>query len=160
MIAGFDHSTIGLATPDVVVEILRSDDEEDRVEVTGRGDDDAPTVIGWLFGSMPYLDDYVGGSTTDTYSMLAQLFVEAALNGRNGQPCAGSWLAAGVAKWGDSFGVSDTAAWTLTLDLASETVAEVLDRLAADPDFRDVVTAGRDPSSAAGRARHAALSSE
>ena len=139
-----------------MVSATTCDDSDDEILLERRGDD-AATFVDWL----------LEGTLTGRYStcnpiideMMAQLFVESSINGRNGELIAGSYLAAGTQIDEEQSMCSyDTSEWHLTVNLEPVVIDAVLDVLARrSPQFSDVVTATRDPKSRAGRARRRAL---
>lgn len=156
MTSGTDRAEIGLATDTAVVCFTNPDEESDVLELDHR-ENDAEAIVTWLLnGALTSRYDF-GWGGDERIPLLAQLFVEASLNGRNGERIQGSWLAAGIAS-DDSFGVSDSAEWTLRLNLEPDVTEAVLERLAEQSiKLREIVTAGRDPDSPAGQARRAAV---
>lgn len=156
MTVGEHSTTIGLVTPGVVVSATTCDDSDDEILLERRGDD-AATFVDWLLeGTLVYRY-----STCNPFIdvMMAQLFVEASINGRNGDLIAGSYLVAGKQIDEDQSMCSyDTSEWHLSLDHEPAVIDGVLDLLARrGPEFSDVVTAARDPKSRAARARRRAL---
>lgn len=155
---GLDSTTIGLATPGVVVCTRVPDEGDKEIRVEQRGGDDVETFLNWLFHGT-FAKDYFGADE-DGEALLAQLFVEVTDGGTYG--CiAGDFLVAGLEGSPDDLGmmgVHSTSEWTLDVGLDKSKVDEILDRLTArGGKFRDIVTAARDPESPAGQARRAAL---
>jgi hypothetical protein len=100
MTSGLDQTIIGLVTPSAVVCATRMDSAIDSTEedvvLQRRGPsaaDDAQMFVDWLLdgGLVPHY--YPGDAQLE--GMLAQLFVEAGLNGYNGEDVPGSQLVAG-----------------------------------------------------------------
>lgn len=156
--SGVATLNIGLATPAAVVTVRQLDElDAPDVEVSRRGDsatDDAARVMHWLLDEGLFSDP---GDPTE--ELIAQLFVEAIFADHNGVSLPGSRLAAGsTAEFG--FGDSDSEEWRLSVDMTPEMIDVALDILAArSPRLQQIVTAGRDPESPAGRVRKAALDS-
>ncbi|WP_137876274.1 hypothetical protein [Rhodococcus sp. Q] len=147
---GVVRGVIGLLNPSVVVSIAPSWEGSGHVVSVGRRGSDAYALLGWLLCFRP--EDWAAGSGTDSERILAQLFIEASktLGERTG--VSGDQLAAGIVEDNFSFGVA--AGWDLTLNITPDVVEKVLDRLAEDEEFADLVAAARDPESkAAPRAR-------
>jgi hypothetical protein len=157
MTSGTAIFSIGLATSAAVVAVQQVDElDAPDVQRSRRGDtaaEDTAQVMHWLFDGGLLSDP--GDPTSE--ALVAQLFVEAVFLDRNGVSVPGSRLAAGsTTKSG--FGDSDSAEWTLAVDMPPEMIDVALNTLAArSPRMRDIVTAAVDPKSPPGRARQAAL---
>ena len=159
MTCGLDQATIGLATPGAVAACFHGDEgmgnPDQQASVWKRADAkaDARLFIDWLLDWVP------GGWMThddNLSALLAQLFIEAALHGRDGIPTAGAMLCAGGPPVG--FMDGDSAEWKLAVDLEPVTVDLALDAIAERGGrFADIVTAARDPQSPQGMARSAAI---
>jgi hypothetical protein len=79
---GTDRTEIGLATDAAVVCFTHPDEEPDVLELYRRGND-ADTIVSWLLnGALTSRYDF-GWGGDERMPTLAQLFVEASLNGRN-----------------------------------------------------------------------------
>ena len=151
MVSGSDTTSIGLNSPGLIVQSTQLDPHIDSpdlpVSLTRRGTslhDDATAIVGWLGANG--LIDYLGLPSAMTH----RLFAEIALI----QPSRfGTWWGDALSEgWGysDQVGCTESSAWQITLNISPELTNEVLAILAADnPEIRAMVTAARDPESAA-----------
>lgn len=156
MTVGTDRTAVGPVTPGVAVSTTVPEEREDEISLMRRGDD-ADVFVDWL----------LGGTLLETYAtvnpiidvMMAQLFVEASVGGRNGQVIAGSHLIAGKEiDEEQAMGTYDSSEWRLTLDLEPAMIDGILDLLTQyGAEFADIVGAARGPGSSAGIARRRAL---
>jgi hypothetical protein len=144
-----DRTVIGPVTPGVVVSavVIGEDSSENEIVlVRSAADEAAATFVDWL----------LEGTLVSRYSscnpfidvMMAQLFVEASIKGRDGELIAGSCLVAGKQIDEDQSMCSyDTSEWHLSVDLEPAVVDDVLDALIRNgPQFAEVVTAAETPS--------------
>jgi len=155
---GFDNTFIGLVTAGAVACVTLSDERDIQLvlELKRRGDD-AAVFVEWLLEG--WLTNQYRGGCSRIDLLLTQLFVETAVNDRNGESFAGSYLVAGTesSDKGDYL-VLDSSEWNLELDLEPAMIDAVLGLLAQrSSQHSDIVTAARDPASPASLARQAAL---
>lgn len=149
---------IGLVNPKVVVQMYPSWDSDGGtgIAISPRGDD-ARDIHRWLTSSAPPEAErsthYSGDD--DGVRLLTQLFVEAVDAPGRHKVATGDYLGAGIAEYSTSFAVNGT--WDLKLNLPSDTVRRTLALLAHDTGLAAIVNARRDPDSATGRRRRAAL---
>jgi hypothetical protein len=159
-LSGVDKTTLGLVTPGVAASTTEPDsglDYDDDPEVRvwrreGSTADDARIFLDWLLDNP--LEHFWGLSMGH---MLAELFVEVALNDRNGRAVWGDQLAAGE-QYEPDIGGTTSAQWCLTLHLPPEVVESALKQITSrSPELSDIVTAVREPGSASGRERRESL---
>jgi hypothetical protein len=126
--------------------------------VEQRGDDDVEIFLNWLFHGT-FAEDYFSSDALGE-ALLAQLFVEVTDASKPGY-ASGDFLVAGLADNPSELGmvgVHASSEWTLYVGLDQSKVDDILDRLTArGGKLGDIVTAAREPESAAGRARRAAI---
>jgi hypothetical protein len=162
MTAGYDNFSLGLVTPVAVAGVFRPDPgigEEGSIYLWRRdpsGTDDGRIFVEWLidwaigqcYGFSPELGPD---------RLLAQLFVEAALHGRNGDTVYGDELDTNPNSDPD-FGNTGSSEWTLRVEIDKETIECALDEISHRSEATsEIVTAAREPDSPAGKARQAAL---
>ena len=142
--SGMDITDVGLVTPGVVVCATLPDEWADTEILLKRRGDDAVTFVEWLLGGR--LTAAYSGGNPDMDLVVAQLFVESAMNNLNGESIAGSYLVAGTEgeQLDEMMFVQDSSEWQLKLDLEPGTIDAVLDLLAQrSPQLCDIVMASR-----------------
>lgn len=159
MLSGVDKTVLGLVSSGVAASATEPDPgldyDEQEVRVwrgEGSAEDDARIFLDWLLDNPleRFWDLSMG-------NMLAKLFVEAALNGRNCRPVWGEQLAAGEV-YEPAIAGTPSAQWCLDLTLSSEVIESALNQMAErSPELCDAVAAVRKPESEAGRARRELL---
>ena len=157
MVSGLDEISVGLVTSRIVAACYYPDCTVDGSEhdVTlwrrdGAAATDAELFVGWLL-------DWVPATWFNDEETFAQLFVEAAVNGYNGEQVWGNRLVADFSA-APSIGGNDSSEWNLELDLPSSVISAALDLIAQrGPRLAEIVTAARDPHSPEGQRRRAAI---
>jgi hypothetical protein len=157
MVSGLDELFVGLVHNRIVAACYYPDCTVDGTEhdVTlwrrdGAAATDAKLFVGWLL-------DWVPATWFNDEDIFAQLFVEAAVNGYNGEQVWGNRLVADFPTR-PSIGANDSSEWNLELDLPSSVISAALDLIAQrGPRLAEIVTAARDPHSPEGQRRRAAI---
>jgi hypothetical protein len=157
MVSGLDELFVGLVHNRIVAACYYPDCTVDGSEhdvTLGRRDGaaaaDAELFVGWLL-------DWVPATWFNDEETFAQLFVEAAVNGYNGEQVWGNRLFADFTT-APSIGSNDSSEWNLELNLPRSVISAALDLIAQrSPRLAEIVNAARNPHSSEGQRRRAAI---
>lgn len=169
MASGESSSTLGALTPAAAIDTASLDGDlaEEYADYTilglhrrdGSVDADARILADWLLGSPVPWYFYKDGNFVDPI-LFVQLFAEAATSdGSTSLECEELAAAAGHdLSYRDSGSGIPTAYFSLQLGVGREVIDAALDLIAdREPEYRDIVTAARDPESPAAKARDARM---
>ena len=157
MVSGLDELFVGLVTNRIVAACYYPDctvdGSEHEVTLWARGDEpaaDSKLFVEWLL-------DWIPATWFNEREAFAQLFVEAAVNGYDGEPVWGNRLVADFATM-PSIGAYESSEWNLELDLSVSVISSALDLVAQrSPRLAEIVNAARNPDSPEGQRRLAAI---
>ena len=157
MVSGLDELFVGLVTDRIVAACYYPDCTVDgaprEVNLWARGDDpaaDSKLFVEWLL-------DWIPATWFNAQETFAQLFVEAAVNGYDGEPVWGNRLVADFTTV-PGIGAYESSEWNLELDLPASVISSALDLVAQrSPRLAEIVNAARNPHSQEGQRRLAAI---
>jgi hypothetical protein len=157
MVSGVDELFVGLVTKRVAAACYYPDctvdGSEHEVTLWARGDEaglDAKMFVEWLL-------DWISATWFNEQETFAQLFVEAAVNGYDGEPVWGNRLVADFTTL-PAIGAYESSEWNLELDLPASVISSALDLVAQrSPRLAEIVNAARNPHSPEGQRRLAAI---
>ena len=157
MVSGLDELFVGLVTNRIVAACYYPDCTVDgsprEVTLWARGDEpasDSKLFVEWLL-------DWIPATWFNQQETFAQLFVEAAVNGYDGEPVWGNRLVADFAAV-PGIGAYESSEWNLELDLPASVISSALDLVAQrSPRLAEIVNAARYPNSPEGQRRLAAI---
>lgn len=158
MNSGHSHNTLGLVTPSVVIEIDAPDTdgihpEEGSTELRiqrwdGESDSAADALARWVCNSPAALFFDDGGGTQVDPRAFVQLLVEASASEEHQASSNGEDL---MESTGYDFGLSGrgevTTFFKLMVNTTSEVLGLALEKISAEPEYRELIVAARDPQS-------------
>lgn len=158
MNSGHSHNTLGLVTPSVVIEVDAPDTdgihpEEGSTEIrlqrwNGDSDSAADALARWVCSSPAALFFDDGGGTKVDPRAYVQLFVEAsASNGYQVSSDSEDLMESTGYDFGFSGRGEVTTFFKLMVNTTSDVVELALEKISAEPEYRELIVAVRDPQS-------------
>lgn len=165
MNSGHSHNTLGLVTPSVNIEIDAPDTDGMHPEEgstalrvqrwDGSNESAADLLANWVCSSPAALFFDLGDGTRADPKAFVQLFVEASMSGEDRASATVENLMGSTGYDLQFSGREEVSShFNLTLDTTPEVVEMALNNVAAaDPDYRELIVAARDPHSSEAAAK-------